>query len=1168
MKTKGHGTIKKSKAYGAIGTLLLSGVLVAAMGTTAVQADETVENSSATETLASTLQVATESTAATATDSEVSVGDTKTSETEANKTVISDSAESTTPVEVEKTTETSSTTENTDAEVVKPAESTVPEKTETEAASATSVPEKTETEVAGVTTEATNVVEENENNSTESTEAEEDSTEPAKEMASTEATSEESSAEELVASETEAKVISEDAEAADQSKHGATGGGTGVTDRVTDVYLGSNGFNIQYNQPIADGAKIMFAVWSDKNGQDDLIWYTADSHGKTTAKYTGSYGKYHIHTYQNLNGKMTGLNGTSIIVPEPSAKVTIAKASETSYKVTVSDVPVYISSVQLPTWTQANDQDDLIWYKTTKDSNTTYSAIISVAEHNLESGRYNVHVYGTSAVTNALTGLAGTHFEADYHFGDVAVDASLAKDGIDLTMPSDVSKGMAVYHAVWSAENDQDDIVWYKADPSGHTKANYTGSYGTYLVHTYGVVHGQMVGLNATSVLVPKPEVKANITKESATTYKVTITDVPIYIDDIQVPTWTEANGQDDLQWYKAEKAADGSYYVVFSEATHNLEAGTYNVHVYGYNHVKKVQTGLLGKRFESDYRFGDVAVKAELAPTGIYITMPSDVSSNLKTYHAVWSAKNDQDDIKWYQVAKNGQLTASYTGDYGAYYIHTYAVVKGKMTCISGTSIDVPKPDVKVSVNQASDTSAKVVVTNVPIYVHDIEVPVWTSQNGQDDIKWYKAEKAADGSYTYTFYAKNHNFESGHYNVHVYGVSEVTHSLVGLATTSGIDLTFNQNLTAPTVTVQNHNADKGTLQVVIAETETSKSIASVSVAAWSEAEQKNIHWYTTSHVVNGKVIVTVDEKYHHNLTGNYTVHTYIKTKDGSTIGYNLGQCAFNNTQSTTSVTATYKGTGVYGVTISGVYSNGSVKYAVWSDVNGQDDIKWYDASVSQAVATGLINVANHSGTGTYHLHAYQSDNGKMYLLGKTEFTVKKTSYNTPYYNQKDERWGNTLYGGYKMGATGCVPTSLSMIISSLSGKEILPTMVADYLYYDTVEFNRGSQGTSGNGVLLASKHFGMTPTALGSVNELTNALKEGHYVSASVQMNKFSPWPFGTSHAIVLKGYSNGNTYVLDPYNAANNGWYPIDALWREQSTQYEDIAALGHPLVKITDI
>ena len=34
----------------------------------------------------------------------------------------------------------------------------------------------------------------------------------------------------------------------------------------------------------------MFAVWSDTNGQDDLIWYTADSNGHVVAKYTGSYG--------------------------------------------------------------------------------------------------------------------------------------------------------------------------------------------------------------------------------------------------------------------------------------------------------------------------------------------------------------------------------------------------------------------------------------------------------------------------------------------------------------------------------------------------------------------------------------------------------------------------------------------------------------------------------------------------------------------------------------------------------------------------------------------------------------------------------------------------------------------------------------------------------------
>ena len=595
-----------------------------------------------------------------------------------------------------------------------------------------------------------------------------------------------------------------------------------------------------------------------------------------------------------LYQKMTGLNGTSIDVPKPSAKVTITKASATTYKVTVTDVPVYITSVTLPTWTENRGQDDIIWYKTTKDSTTTYSATISVAEHNLESGKYNVHVYGTSAVTNSLTGLLGTSFQGDYEFGDVAVSASLGQTGINITMPSDVSQGITVYHAVWSAKNDQDDIVWYQVPSNGQLTAKYTGDYGTYLIHTYGVVNGQMVCLSATSINVPTPTVKATITKESATTYKVTVTDVPVYIDNIQVPTWTENKGQDDIQWYKATKAADGSYYVIFSEATHNLEAGTYNVHVYGNSHVTNSLTGLLGTRFTSDYKFGDVAVSASLGETGINITMPSDVSTSLTVYHAVWSATNDQDDIKWYKVDNNGKTTATYTGDYGTYLIHTYAVIKGQMTCISATSINVPKPEVTVTITKLSETSAKVTVTDVPVYIHDIQLPIWTSKNNQDDIKWYQATKQSDGSYTYTFYAKNHNFESGHYNVHVYGTSAVTNSFIGLTATSGIDLTFNQSLTKPTVTVQNHDVNGGTLKVRVAESENTKKIKSVTVAAWSESDQSNLYWYTTSDITNGTASLTVDEKYHDYIKGDYTVHVYV---DFSDAGYNLGSYTFNADQ-------------------------------------------------------------------------------------------------------------------------------------------------------------------------------------------------------------------------------------------------------------------------------
>lgn len=693
----------------------------------------------------------------------------------------------------------------------------------------------------------------------------------------------------------ESKVSTSAVQAASQKVINQLAASKAVVKEVTSATLTNKGFDIQYNQAIPAGAKIMFAVWSDTNGQDDLIWYTADSNGHVVAKYTGSYGKYNIHTYQNLNGQMTGLNGRSIDVPKPSAKVRITKVDGTIYKVTVSDVPAYITSIQLPIWTEKGGQDDIQWYATTQNTDGTFTRTFSIAEHNMESGQYNVHVYGTSAVTNSLTGLTGTSFQGDYHFGDVKVQPTLTANGIQISMPSDVSLDMTVYHAVWSAKNDQDDLIWYKVPANGQLTAKYTGDYGTYLIHTYAVIKGQMTCISATSIDVPRPSTKAKIIKESPTTYKVTITDVPVYIDSIQVPTWTEKNGQDDIQWYKATKTADGSYYVIFSEATHNLEAGTYNVHVYGNSRVTNSQTALLETRFEFDYQFGDVKVQASVDQNGINISMPSDVSSNLKVMHAVWSAKNDQDDLIWYQVPADGPLTAKYTGDYGTYLIHTYAVINGQMTCISATSINVPKPEIKATVTKESDVKVKVTVSNVPVYVTGITIPVWTSLNGQDDIKWYQAIKQSDGTYILTFSPKEHNFESGHYNIHIYGQSQVSHSLEALSSTSGVDLSTDKYVVAPSVTVQNHDANGGTLKVRVAESENTKKIKSVTVAAWSESNQSNLHWYTTSDVYDGVVTVMVNEKNHGYIKGNYTVHVYVDFTDNTTSGFNLGQYALNS---------------------------------------------------------------------------------------------------------------------------------------------------------------------------------------------------------------------------------------------------------------------------------
>uniref|UniRef100_UPI003F68DF9F C39 family peptidase n=1 Tax=Streptococcus pluranimalium TaxID=82348 RepID=UPI003F68DF9F len=202
--------------------------------------------------------------------------------------------------------------------------------------------------------------------------------------------------------------------------------------------------------------------------------------------------------------------------------------------------------------------------------------------------------------------------------------------------------------------------------------------------------------------------------------------------------------------------------------------------------------------------------------------------------------------------------------------------------------------------------------------------------------------------------------------------------------------------------------------------------------------------------------------------------------------------------------------------------------------------------------------------------------NEKSLVLTKTQDLLKQLSEglakeqvgtslaNQTYYNQRDSAW-SSVYGGNTFAATGCVPASLAMVYSELLNRGVTPTEVANWLYNNTSEFNKRFSGTSAKGIVAVTNHYGLASTQLGSESALVKGLEAGHYVVGAVQNNKFSPWGTGYSHEVVLRGYSNGNTYVYDPYNRANIGWYSIASLWAEQSHDKDD-SALGAPFFKIT--
>ena len=67
----------------------------------------------------------------------------------------------------------------------------------------------------------------------------------------------------------------------------------------------------------------------------------------------------------------------------------------------------------------------------------------------------------------------------------------------------------------------------------------------------------------------------------------------------------------------------------------------------------------------------------------------------------------------------------------------------------------------------------------NVPDKYQNIQVPVWSDQNGQDDLIWYPVQRS-DKGFDLQVPLTNHSDQAGLYHVHVYGV-EANEQLTGL---------------------------------------------------------------------------------------------------------------------------------------------------------------------------------------------------------------------------------------------------------------------------------------------------------------------------------------------------------------------------------------------------
>lgn len=256
--------------------------------------------------------------------------------------------------------------------------------------------------------------------------------------------------------------------------------------------------------------------------------------------------------------------------------------------------------------------------------------------------------------------------------------------------------------------------LWVPAEPG-----NYS-----YSVYAVNVGAGNDTIIDFGFLTVPEsdttgPEISnVQVTNVTNTGYDVscTVTD-PSGVDRVQFPTWTDANGQDDLlsDWSTNQKARgtqNGDTWTFHVDiADHNNEGGTYCTDIHAYDKYGN-DSGWNAPRVYVDTELPVISnVQVTNVTTEGYdvsCTVTDNVGVN-RVVFPTWTALNDQDDLapEWWDVnhtatrgTQNGDTwtfhvnIADHNNEHGTYLTHIYAYDDAGNRNVFTLEIEVPVPD------------------------------------------------------------------------------------------------------------------------------------------------------------------------------------------------------------------------------------------------------------------------------------------------------------------------------------------------------------------------------------------------------------------------------------------------------------------------------------------
>lgn len=177
-----------------------------------------------------------------------------------------------------------------------------------------------------------------------------------------------------------------------------------------------------------------------------------------------------------------------------------------------------------------------------------------------------------------------------------------------------------------------------------------------------------------------------------------------------------------------------------------------------------------------------------------------------------------------------------------------------------------------------------------------------------------------------------------------------------------------------------------------------------------------------------------------------------------------------------------------------------------------------------------LKNLALKNEEALEFVYDYPAEHVKEHTI---DLTKEASMDSVPLFVQWDKRWGYEKYSGNFFAASGCGPTTLSMVVVYLThNREASPIAVAKY----SKEAGYSVDGSGSSWTLISEgcMHYGVkAKTVALDESRMKAELDEGHPIVVNVGPGDFTD----TGHFMVITGYDDEGFSINDPNSIEKSG-------------------------------